>query len=105
VGVGVGVGFVGGAAAAHPLTLITGTVPDEENATVHPAGATTSNGIVTLTEPFVVALEADVVVDVVGDVVVDGDCAASCVPRSIKKNTNRNTGTMCRVFTLIDDPF
>jgi hypothetical protein len=84
--------------------LITGTVPEDENATVHPAGATTSNGIVMLTDPFVVALEAAVVVEVVADV-VDGDCAASCAPRRIEKNTNRNTGTMCRIFTLIVGPF
>jgi hypothetical protein len=40
VGGGV-VGGGGGVAAEQPLTLITGTVPDEENATVHPIGATT----------------------------------------------------------------
>jgi hypothetical protein len=102
VGVGVGVGF-GGVVGAHPLTLMTGTVPDEENATLHPAGATTANGIVTLTEPFVVTFDA-VVVAGAGDV-VDGVCPASCAPRRIAKITNRTTGTMCRVFTLIIGPF
>jgi hypothetical protein len=105
VGVGgvVGVGFGGGVVAVQPLTLITGTVPDEENATEHPAGATTSNGIVTLTEPLVVMLDAVVVGAGVG--AVDGACAASCAPRRITKITNKNTGTRCRVFTLIIGPF
>jgi hypothetical protein len=100
VGVGFGgAGFVGAVATVHPLTLITGTLPDDENATLHPAGATTSNGIVTLTVPLVVAVDA-VVVDV-GDWV----CAVSCAPRRIRKTTNRNTGTECRFFVPIVDPF
>jgi hypothetical protein len=42
--VGGGVVVVGGGVvvgAEQPLTLITGIVPDEENATLHPVGATT----------------------------------------------------------------
>ena len=104
VGVGVGVGFGGGVVvAAHPLTLITGTVPDEENATAHPGGAMTSNGIVTFTDPFVVVFEAVVVV--ADGVVVAGVCAASCAPRRITKITNRAAGTRCRIFTFIVGPF
>jgi len=105
--VGVGVGFGGGVVvAAHPLTLITGTVPDEENATAHPAGAMTSNGIVTLTDPFVVVFDAVVVVaDGVVGLVVEGVCAASCAPRRITKIINRAAGTRCRIFTFIVGPF
>jgi hypothetical protein len=55
----------------HPETWITGTLPDDENVTEHPVGATTWNGTVTLTELLVVAFE---VVDVVGAAV--GLCAA-----------------------------
>src|ERR1700722_1325161 len=35
------VGFVGAVAAAHPLTLITGTLPADEKPTAQPVGATT----------------------------------------------------------------
>jgi hypothetical protein len=82
--------------------LITGTVPDDENATAHPAGATTSNGMVTLTEPFVVDEDAVVVVDVDD---VDGDCAPSCAAPTAANSTNRNNGTECRVFAFIVGPF
>jgi hypothetical protein len=61
VGVGVGFGFDGGAGvtgAAHPVTLITGTVPEDVNATEHPAGAFTVNGTVRLTVPLVAVLAA-----------------------------------------------
>ncbi len=64
VGVGVGVGFDGGVGATgalgavHPVTLMTGIVPDDENATAHPVGAFTWNGTVRLTVPLVVVLGA-----------------------------------------------
>jgi hypothetical protein len=43
VGGGFGGVVVGGGVVVtvHPVTLITGTVPDDENATAHPVGATT----------------------------------------------------------------
>ena len=53
VGIGVGVGGGAGDAAGQFATVITGTVPAEENETSQPAGATTCTGSVTVTTPLV----------------------------------------------------
>jgi hypothetical protein len=56
---GAGVGVAGGAGEivfGQPDTVITGTVPEDENATAHPAGADICKGMVTLTTPGVVAV-------------------------------------------------
>jgi hypothetical protein len=54
VGVGAGVGAGAGAGAGQFDTVITGTVPADENATAQPGGATTCMGTVRLTTPLVV---------------------------------------------------
>src|SRR5271163_719921 len=70
-GVGTGVGTGAGDGAAQPDTVITGTVPADENATAQPAGAKTCSGTVTVTVPAVV------VVVPVGVCVVLGVCASA----------------------------
>jgi hypothetical protein len=56
VGTGVGVGLGAGGGAAQPDTVITGTVPADENATAQPAGAKTCSGTVTVIAPAVVVV-------------------------------------------------
>jgi hypothetical protein len=96
VGVGVGVGFGDGATgtldAVHPVTLISGTVSDDENATERAAGAFTWNGTVRLTAPFVkvAALGA-------------GVCARSGAKLAEAKiSAIRNEITKCNLLFIVD---
>jgi hypothetical protein len=95
VGVGVGVGFggvTGTLGAVHPVTLISGTVSNDENATEHAAGVFTWNGTVRLTVPFVEVAALGV-----------GVCARSGAKLAEAKiSVIRNEITKCNLLFIVD---